>query len=309
MSNALELSSKLTESGIAKDNAEKLLKDYGVPFEEAGKLMNKAQTIKVKDENDTETMALARSTRLELRGHRIAIEKKHDELKADSLAVGRAIDLVQRVALDEIKPIEANLEAEEKFAERLAAERRAKLFAERTSELRKYTNEPEMYNYADMADDAFQMLLKQVKTAYENELEAQKAIQRQNELAEIERKEKAEKDRKARIAAEKKLKAERDVRKEAEAKAAEAEAERAKLEKAQSDREAQEEANKKAIAEAEANAAAAPDKEKLLAYIAELTSIKVPELTTQKAQAALTRIVHHLMTSSQTYKKLIEEKL
>lgn len=210
---ALDLAAKLMDEGqMAKANAETLLKEYGVPFTEAGALILKSKTIKVKDENDNETMALARETRLALRKHRITIEKRHDELKVDSLRTGRAIDLVQRVALAEIKPVEEYLELEEKFAETKQEERRQARIAERTVELSKYTDDVSIYNYGDMADDAFAILLEQVKNAFDLKNAA------------------AEKEEADRLAAEKKEAAERKKREEADRVAREkAEAETAKL--------------------------------------------------------------------------------
>ena len=88
-STELAIVEQLNINGMDKPAAQKLLDAYGVPFTEAGKLIEQGRAITVTSEEDTENMALARKTRLELRTQRIAIEKKHDELKADSLAYGK----------------------------------------------------------------------------------------------------------------------------------------------------------------------------------------------------------------------------
>ena len=197
---------QLGSNGMEKTAAEQLLSSYGVPFVEAGKLIEKGRQIVVADESDSENMALARVTRLELRKQRIAIEKKHDELKADSLAYGKAVDLVQRVALEQIKPVEEHLLLQEKYAETKQEERRQARIAERTAELAKYVDDVSVYNYGDMGDDAFALLLDQVKDAKEKQIAAEKEAA---EKAEQERREREEADKLAREKAEAELAEER----------------------------------------------------------------------------------------------------
>lgn len=198
---------QLGTNGMEKAAAKKLLDAYGVPFTEAGKLIEKGLTIKVESEEDTDNMALARTTRLALRSQRIAIEKKHDELKADSLAYGKAVDLVQRVALEQIKPVEDHLKLQEQFAEVKQEERRQARIAERTAELAKYVDDVSVYNYGDMGDEAFVLLLNQVKDAKER---ADKLAADEAAAAEKARIEKEEADRIAREKAEAELAEERE---------------------------------------------------------------------------------------------------
>ena len=210
---------KLNANGMEATAAEALLAAYGVPFTEAGKILNDYPlddegnisltdaSIVVKDESDTDAMAKARQTRLELRTHRIAIEKKHDELKADSLAYGKAVDLVQREALAKIKPVEEYLQLQEKYAETLQEQRRQARIAERTAELAQYVDDVSVYNYGDMGDDAFALLLDQVKDAKEKQIAAEKEAA---EKAEQERREREEADKLAREKAEAELAAERE---------------------------------------------------------------------------------------------------
>lgn len=209
----------LTASNLEQSQAAKLLQDYGMPFTEAGKILNDYplddegnisltdRSVVVKDESDTEAMAKARQTRLELRTHRIAIEKKHDELKADSLAYGKAVDLVQRIALDQIKPVEQYLQLQEKYAETKQEERRQARIAERTAKLAQYVDDVSVYNYGDMGDDAFALLIDQVRDAKEKREAEEKAAA---EKAEQERREREEADRVAREKAEAELAAERE---------------------------------------------------------------------------------------------------
>ena len=176
-STELAIVEQLNINGMDEQAAKKLLDAYGVPFTEAGKLIEQGLAIEVTSEEDTENMALARKTRLELRTKRIAIEKKHDELKADSLAYGKAVDLVQRVALEQIKPVEEHLKLQEQYAEVKQEERRQARIAERTAELAKYVDDVSVYNYGDMGDEAFELLLDQVKDAHEKKMAAEKAAE------------------------------------------------------------------------------------------------------------------------------------
>ena len=367
---------ELTARGLESSQAAKLLQDYGVPFTEAGKILNDYPldakgnisltdtSVVVKDESDTDAMAKARQTRLELRTHRIAIEKKHDELKADSLAYG--------------KPVEQYLQLQEKYAETKQEERRQARIAERTAKLAQYVDDVSVYNYGDMGDDAFALLIDQVRDAKEKQIAAEKA---EADRLEQERREREEADKLAREKAEAELADERarnqkkldristlsrlgfsfvgnegykyddlgisekfineatdedwnirinttsemiTERKAAADKRAAEEAERVKKieEQAAADRKAAEDAaREKAAAEAAAaeqarldreaseKAQAAPDKEKLLAYVEELGSVKFGEVTTEKGKAIELRIAKHLATSLQAYRDLVAKEL
>lgn len=384
--NEVAIIEQLGNNGMEKAAAQKLLDAYGVPFVEAGKILNDYPldeegnisltdaSIVVNGEDDTDNMAKARTTRLALRQHRIEIEKKHDELKADSLAYGKAVDLVQRHALEKIKPVEQYLQLQEKYAETKQEERRQARLAERTAKLTPYVDDVSVYNYADMGDDAFELLLDQVKDAHEKKIAAEKAAA---EAEEKERREREEADRVAREKAEAEL---ADERKRNEKKLArisqlsqfgfafngnngykldnytvtekqindsddadwdqtianievviennrvaaeKAAAEKAEADKIEADRVAKLEAEAKAKREADEleakrvaaekeaaeKAAAAPDKDKLLAYVDELGSVLMPEVTTEKADAIESRIAKHLSSALEAYRKLINEEL
>lgn len=316
----------MTEGDMAKANADKLLADYGVPFTEAGLLIEKGKTIIVESEDDNANMKLARETRLALREHRIRIEKQHDILKADSLATGRAIDLVQRIALAEIKPVEEHLQLQEKYAETKQEERRQARIAERSVALSQYVDDLSIYNYGDMGDDAFAMLLDTVKTDKERrEKEAEEAeLARQAEQKRIED-ERMAAQRKAEAAAataNKKAEKERAERKKVEDKLAIANAQRDRLEKAETDRlAAQQKADLKeeqrlarmveARIAAEKAAVSAPDKEKLLLFVENVASLDIKEdtLSTKEGREIAARIAIHLSNAIESYRNVIEREL
>ena len=80
-STELAIVEQLNINGMDKPAAQKLLDAYGVPFTEAGKLIEQGRAITVTSEDDTENMALARKTRLELRTQRIAIARASADQK------------------------------------------------------------------------------------------------------------------------------------------------------------------------------------------------------------------------------------
>ena len=201
-----DIEQQLVAAGQDKDAAAKLLEAYGVPFVEMGNLIEESKTIAVKDEDDIETMAKAKEIGKKLQQGRLSIKATHDSLKADSLAYGKAVDLVLNVALAKIEPAEAHLKLQAKYAETQQQLRREKNINERTSQLAQYVEDPSIYNYGDMADDAFQMLLEQVKNAYElqaqKDKEAEEALIAAEAEAEAKRKAEAEADKIAREKAE-----------------------------------------------------------------------------------------------------------
>lgn len=313
----------LDEQGVAKENAKQLLNAFGAPFEEAGVIIAEYKNIKVTEEDQFDLMAEARSKRLALKTVRTGVEAKRKELKEDSLRTGRAIDSVAKFVKDAIQPAEEYLEQQEKFGELRAAERAARLKAERIEKLSKYTDDLSVYNLDALTDEQFGNLLATLKTQKEAELASAKKAEEER-LAEIE----AEKKRQAEIEAENaRLKAEADTRdkkeaaeKEAREKAeAERQAEQAKkdaaaqveadriqkeadekvaaekakaeaLEQEKRDREAAEAKAKVDAEEAKRQSLLAPDKEKLLALATQLEEFPLPALSSKEAQAVLTQV-------------------
>lgn len=295
----------LSEQNVAAENAKQLLVAFGAPFEEAGEILATYQTIKVTKEDDFATMAKARSQRLSLKNIRVEVEKKRKELKEDSLRVGKAIDSVARFVKETIEPAESYLEAQEKFAEIKAAERAAKVKAERIEELMQFTNDISMYNFESMDDEKFGTLVSSLKTQRDAEIAAAKKLE-EDRIAAIE----AEKKRQAEVEAENaKLRAEAEKReKEIAAERAKVQAEtnkrlaqerafaeeerqkREAIEAAQLKREQAEADSLKKAQEAERQALLAPDKEKLLKLANDLEAMQLPALQSKDARAVLEQV-------------------
>jgi hypothetical protein len=81
-----------------------------------------------------------------------------------------------------IVPAEEFLELQEKYAENKAAERRAARQAERQAILLQYTDELSPYNYVDLDDKQFQLLVDQLRTAQDKRIADEKAAEEAEHL-------------------------------------------------------------------------------------------------------------------------------
>jgi len=295
------------QSGLEKSKTEILLSKFGGYFQEAKSIANEAKGITVSNEDDTETMAIAREKRLELKNIRVEADKTRKQLKEQSLREGRAIDGIANVIKALIVPVEEHLEIQEKYAERLQAEKDNKIESERHNQLSKYVENSDIYSLhpEDITEGAFEKLLATSKFAYEaqkkaeeeaekerlekekaereeqeriikeNERLKKEAEEKEKQLAK-ERAEQEEKQEKERIEQEKKLNAERKAREEIEAKInAEKEAEEQRL---------REEAEKKREAEL------APDKDKIKQLAVTISEIEMPAVKSKEARRLVTEV-------------------
>jgi len=192
----------------------------------------------------------ARAARLELKGLRVAAEKKRKELKEDSLRMGRAIDGANNILKAIIIPLEKSLEDIEKEEERRIAAEEAARTAKRVEEYRGFHDESLPFpDLSGMTDEQFSATLKNAKTLHELKekerarIEAER-LQKEKEEAEAREKQRLEnirlkKEAEAREkqiakereeAAKERAKAEAKAKKEAEAREAKLAAERAKVE-------------------------------------------------------------------------------
>ena len=212
-----ELITIVEESGLEKTQGQTILDQFSQFIKEAGEWEVKSKAIVITDISQVEEMANAREARLALKSIRVNAENTRKSLKEKALREGKAIDGIANVIKALIVPLEEYLERQEKFAENLENERKAKIEAQRTVELSKYVEDVTLYNFREMSDEAFVNLVQMVKTSFEAKQEALRKI----ELERIQNEQK-EKEEQARI------KEERDrLRKEAEAREKELAKERA----------------------------------------------------------------------------------
>lgn len=309
------------EQNLEPTKSEVLLSKFTTYFEQAKELEQKARTIVVTDVAQVAEMKQAREARLMLKGIRVEAEKTRVSLKEQSLREGKAIDGIANVIKALVVPIEEYLENQEKFAERIEEERKAKILNERTFAVSQYVLDTSVYNLRDMNDDGFAQLIASLETAKQLQLEAEKKAQ--EELNRIESERKAEEERirkeneelkKEREAREKEIaieraKAEAELKKQEEARQKEREA----REKVEAELRKKEEDEKKAKAEAEAKVIAerlaqeeeerkallAPDKEKIAAYAQRIKELEAPKGLSKEAQAIIDQAEKELLATVQ----------
>lgn len=301
-------------SDITNVDTVQQLTDAATPFfQKAGPLCIVARKIVVTDAADKRGMQAARETRLALREIRIEAEKSRKILGDESLRKKQAIDKVFNGFRDALAGHEEYLQQQEDFAERIAAEQKARVKAERDAKLTELGANPAHFNAGDMSEEAFAATVagleaqkkaaadaakaaaearrlqeieeakERARQAEENERLKAEAAEREKAIAE-ERKAAGEQLRAAAAAREVAEAAARKEREKAEAAAAE---ERRKREAAEAElraKEAAEAKRKKEDAAAARKAARAPDKDKILAYATALST--VPEPTCKSEEGA-----------------------
>jgi hypothetical protein len=322
MENQLVLVAK--ESGLETTQSQAILEKFTGLFEKAKEWETKAKLIKITDISQTKEMSEAREARLALKDVRVNAEKTRKELKEKSLREGKAIDGIANVIKALVVPIEEHLEKQEKFAENLEIERKAKIDAERSLELQKYVEDISLYNFKEMTDEVFNKLIDKVKASYEAEQEAIKKEEEERIKKEEEEKkeqerikienEKLKKEAEARekeleterAEQEKKLEAERvKAKKEAEAREkieAELKAKKDKEEKERKEAEEKIQAEKLAKLEEEKQAKLQPEKEKLIVFAESLKNIETPKELSVAGQAIVEEAEKKLLAISQEIK-------
>jgi len=293
-------------TGIALSTATQLKAEFRTAFGDAASVLTEAATVQVTDAGQTAEMAKAKALRLRLKAIRCDVENVRKTQKADSLLRGKAIDGAANALKGVIEPAEAWLLEQEQFAERAEQKRIDALREERRAALAPFIDPsapPSGVDLAYLSFDVWESLLEGAKLNAQHRAE----IAKREEQARIEREE-ADRAERLRLAQEneqlRKERAEKDAAAEIERKAAaekqaavdaenkrlrdEAEkaqrAERERLYKAEcerADKERAERVEAARLAEEERKAASAPDKEKALAYVAELRLLPIPVMATE----------------------------
>ena len=265
------------DSGLEPNEHEAVMTSFNAVAVNLNELLAKAKTITVEDPDDTETMQLARSTRLELRAIKTSVEKTRKAAKAASLLKGKAIDGFAAILQNEIVPAIERLQEQEDFAKRIEADRIASLVLERTAKLEAVGVDCQHYNLSAMDDQSFVDLLEASTRIYEVRIKVeQEAKERaEKDAAEQAKKDKAEAD---------KIEAERKAKEEADRIEREkVEAENARLRQAAKEREekdAKEQAEREKVAKAERE-----KREKAEAEAAKLKKAAADKAAKEKADA------------------------
>lgn len=232
------------EYGLEGKQAEKMTSGLATILTERKALEEIYNSVIVKELN-AETFKEARELRLKVQKNRtVGIEAWHKTNKAFYLAGGRFVDAYKNKEVVVNEQMEAKLLEIEKYEEKVKAEQKAKLKAERLELLLPYDVDVQFVSIEEMTDEQFTGFLDNNKLAFETKKENERLA----EIARIEAEKKAESERleRERLEAERieaqRLENER-LKKEAEAREKELAVEREKL--------AKEQAKKDAIAKAE----------------------------------------------------------
>lgn len=239
----MDLIQLVNESSLDQQQSDYIISQFGEFEKIAAEWKEKAETIEVTDESQTDLMDLAREGRLAMKKVRTSVEKTRKELKQRSLNEGRAIDAIAKHITGLVSPIEDYLDNQENFIEIQNAKREQELLESRLPLINELDLDMSVHNFRTMPDSDFQLLCdgkrKQIADEQERirkEEEERKAkeaeeaaererIRQENEKLRAEkeamRKEQEEKDRILREERAKREAAEREQR-EAEEKAAKA---------------------------------------------------------------------------------------
>lgn len=312
------------ETPIAKFTIQPI--SYPVLREEIIALVSECMSITVSSADDEDGLKLAKSKRKELRNVRLAVEKRREKLKSESLEYGRRVDWAAKALTDPILPAEAYLKDQESIVQREkeriekeAEERRNAMIHQRLSLMAEagrvcvatdvsYLSEEEFQ--ADLAkaveakrlrdEQAAAEEAERLRIAEQNRIEAEKLAAERAEL-ERQRTEQAEAQRLI------------DMENKRIADAAEAVRIAADIEQAR--RFAAEAARLEAIAEQERKAAEAkaqaeaeeverkrqaelrPDREKIAAFADAVTKLEIPTLS-PKSKAIAGEIAQVMLDAS-----------
>lgn len=300
-----------TQAGMEVEEAKALIEAFMPLRIRLEDICADANLIDVKDEHDTEGMARAKEGAKKIGEVRKEVEANRVKFKDKALKYGQGIDKIGRWFKDQIEPAETRLKELAKFAERVEAEKKAKLAEDRAGKLRAVNCDPSIYPLGDMSEEAFENLLEGQTLAHNKRLadaakveadriaaDAERTAREASTRAENERlrvaNQQAEADAAAARAAT--AKAIADARKKADDERAAALAE---LETANAGRLAalkkldEEKAEKQRQADAAAEdarrAAAAPDKAKLLTMAKLIRAVPVPVVHSAEAAAITTK--------------------
>lgn len=317
---------KLTElaqkSGIELTKAEAHVSAFHPALAELSELSRPLATLD--KENPTSDHArIARENRLKIVKVRTGSESIKDERKKVLLSESNLIQSAFNLVKDACILTESEYEEIEKHQERVEAQKRAELKANRIALLTPYETDTEFLPLDIMDEEKFQALLSREKESFE----AVQAKRIQDEKDRIEAERKAEEARLAEIKAEKQRQAERDaenarLKKEAEIREAELAKERAEQAKIQAAKQAEiDKANAEAdrirkeleakqlaeenerlakISEQQEKEAAAkallkaPDREKVKAFFVQFTALQFPELQSEAGKVMTKEVTEAL---------------
>lgn len=140
----------------------KQLAPFSTLEQSARKMIADAETIALLPPTEANAK-VARAMRLEIKPLRVAVEKRHAELKRPILDAGNALDDGKNALLDLLKPMEAKLLAIEQHAEREALRIEDEKRATRHAEISPFLTGPLSVDLGKMPDDEYAKVLADAK--------------------------------------------------------------------------------------------------------------------------------------------------
>lgn len=308
-----------TDHGLAQSRAHDLLGPLFPKVDEAGELVKQAATIQVTDATQVSEMQKARQMRLKIKALRCDAENVGKEIKGEYLKTTTAIDAARRWFKDTLEPVENYLQAQEEFAIRAEADRKALTRATRQAILIPLEVDVTAFDLAEMKEPTFLKLVEDAragkarreaealkaeeerKAAEARRIEDERKMREENEKLRKENEEadrKLAEERKATAAAAAKARAEQlEADRQAQAKQLELQRkideERRAKEKLEAEARAKqiaEEKNKAAEARAKKKAERAPDVEKIKAFATAVRQLPFPAVKSDEALRAISAI-------------------
>lgn len=175
------------QTGIQPDAAKGLQASFAPLFANAKSVLERSRTITVTDASQKLEIKLARECRLALKNIRVEGDKTRKSLKEESLRRGKAIDGFYNILLHLVESEEQRLEGQEKIAERLEADRKATIKAEREKALAPYAVDTTFFSLGEMPDETFAQLLENTRAAHEAKLAAARKAEEERIRLENER--------------------------------------------------------------------------------------------------------------------------
>lgn len=211
----------LQETGVAKTTGAEITSNFQTFFDQVKQWEEKAKSLIVENEDETDKMKQAREGRLALKNIRVSADKKRKELKEDSLRYGKAVQGVYNIIEHSIKPLEVHLENQENFTKIKREKEQQALREVRESEVDQYREFiPYGLDFGTMSEDDYTKLINGAKMQIEAREAEKLRIEAERVEAERLRIEQEEKERKEREAERKRLEAE-NAKLKAEREAAE----------------------------------------------------------------------------------------
>lgn len=181
----------IVDNRIAPNDAVKLKAEFNAMFADAEVWIEKAKDIQITDVTQTTEIRIAHEMQMKLRGIRTSADKRRKQLGEDARLYINAVNGMFNVLKALVEPVEAHLEYQKKFAERLAEEQRVQLRASRELALKPYAEVfiPEGMDLAQMSEEHFDNMVAGAKLQMEAKKKAAEEEERLRQEKERLRKE------------------------------------------------------------------------------------------------------------------------